>query len=63
MGHLHTSKFTVAHALGFSLSTSRFSATDPRHTNYNRFTFEIVHINQVFHSHVNSTVFVIVIVV
>jgi hypothetical protein len=47
VSHLHQLQFTVAHALGFSVSTSRFPATD-LDANYNSLTLQVLHINLLF---------------
>jgi hypothetical protein len=45
--HLHTFQFTVSHVLGFSVSTSRFLATDLTQ----ELSLQILHTNEVFKSH------------
>jgi hypothetical protein len=42
IAHLHTFQFTVAHALGYSLSISRLLANGFRHTNYHRLTLQML---------------------
>jgi hypothetical protein len=51
---IHIFQFTVAHALGFFLSTSRLLATD-FDTNYHSLTLQMLHKNQVLYSHVKSS--------
>jgi hypothetical protein len=48
VSHLHQLKFTAAHTLGFSCSTSRLPANGYRRTNYNSLTLQIFHVNLLF---------------
>jgi hypothetical protein len=55
VSHLHNLQSTVAHALGFSLSSSRSPNNGSRRTNYNSLALQIFHVNLLFTEAVFST--------
>jgi hypothetical protein len=58
IAHLHTFQFTVAHALGFCVPTSRLGATDLKTETITislDYALQILHINEVFKTHSKSS--------